>query len=310
MKLVKLWGYCVFLIAVLCLAIGAGATVHCVKLGGADGCYASIQAAVDAATAGDTIKVSSGVYNEGLNITKSLTLLGDGYDETSIAYTNPEVKSGAAFSGACGGSKISGFRISSVNAHGVSISNPNPNTAVTISNCLIAWCGLNGIYAYRNNAIIINNIIAENSGSGLYGATGGNWAIYPLVYNNIFYKNLGCALKDDSWTNALEATLRNNCYYQNLGGGCEALGDSPIIVDPQFVNYPANLHLAPGSPCVDFGFSSLDFNDCDGTRSDMGVYGGKDAICGPGPMVTNLQLVPSTVVQGDRFKIQATAATR
>jgi pectin methylesterase-like acyl-CoA thioesterase len=48
----------------------------CVNLGGTDGCYASIQAAVDAAVDGDTIQVAEGIYYETVELTKSLTLEG------------------------------------------------------------------------------------------------------------------------------------------------------------------------------------------------------------------------------------------
>ncbi|HEY89655.1 MAG TPA: hypothetical protein G4N98_07995, partial [Thermoflexia bacterium] len=46
---------------------------------GSDGTYATIQAAIDAASPGDTIHVRNETFNESLIITKSLTLLG-GYE--------------------------------------------------------------------------------------------------------------------------------------------------------------------------------------------------------------------------------------
>jgi hypothetical protein len=42
----------------------------------------------------------------------------------------------------------------------------------------------------------------------------------------------------------------------------------------------------------------------------MGVYGGQNAYCGPGPVVTDLKLIPSPVVRGETFNIQAKGATR
>ena len=63
------------------LGIRAGAQKHpqgtlCVTPGGTGGCYATLQAAVDAATDGDTIRVAQGTYAETVVLTKSLTLEG------------------------------------------------------------------------------------------------------------------------------------------------------------------------------------------------------------------------------------------
>ncbi|MGH2447536.1 MAG: NosD domain-containing protein [Chloroflexota bacterium] len=50
----------------------------CAAPGGAGGCYSTIQAAVDAASAGDTVTVRSGTYTEAVSITKGITLQGSG----------------------------------------------------------------------------------------------------------------------------------------------------------------------------------------------------------------------------------------
>ncbi len=62
----------------------ASAATLCVNPGGSAGCKASINAAVAATSAGDTIRVAAGVYKEDVVITKSLSLVGAGYTQTII----------------------------------------------------------------------------------------------------------------------------------------------------------------------------------------------------------------------------------
>lgn len=61
----------------------AGATL-CVNPGGTDGCYSSIQAAVDAAASGDIIQVAAGTYIEQVTIHESMQLIGAGAGVSTI----------------------------------------------------------------------------------------------------------------------------------------------------------------------------------------------------------------------------------
>lgn len=65
-------------------AVRANANTICVNPSGSDGCYSTIQTAIDAASAGDTIHLQSGEYNESVLITKNLTLLGSGSASTVL----------------------------------------------------------------------------------------------------------------------------------------------------------------------------------------------------------------------------------
>ena len=44
----------------------------------------------------------------------------------------------------------------------------------------------------------------------------------------------------------------------------------PLFVDPSNGDYS----LQAGSPCIDTGNPSSEYNDTDGSRNDMGAYGG------------------------------------
>lgn len=73
--------------------------------GGRD--YRTIGEGIRAATAGDTVKMLSGIYEEAVSINKNITLIGEGPDTTTIR--NP---GGTTITiGANVSSKISGFVI-------------------------------------------------------------------------------------------------------------------------------------------------------------------------------------------------------
>ena len=52
------------------------------------GTYSTIQAAINAAHAGDVINIAAGRYNEGLTINKAVTLIGSGTNNCVVYYTN------------------------------------------------------------------------------------------------------------------------------------------------------------------------------------------------------------------------------
>jgi parallel beta-helix repeat protein len=69
---------------VLAMGLPAMANTLCVSSTGATGCYSTIGAAVAAASAGDTITIGIGQYNEGVVVPKPLALVGAGAGSTII----------------------------------------------------------------------------------------------------------------------------------------------------------------------------------------------------------------------------------
>lgn len=59
---------------------------------------------------------------------------------------------------------------------------------------------------------------------------------------------------------------------------CNAHGSHTLVGDPMFVSAPDDLHPAYGSPLIDAGDPSSDADDPDGSRNDLGIYGGPDSV--------------------------------
>jgi len=125
----------------------------------------------------------------------------------------------------------------------------------------------------RPNTIINNTIAGNTSTLGVCGIRGSNNAIIKncIVWNNYSPAN-----------QYVSPSL--NVTYSNIQSGYPGAGN--INVNPLFAD--SNYILTPGSPCVDFGDSSAEYNDLEDPvnpgmalypsyatlRNDMGAYGG------------------------------------
>jgi hypothetical protein len=132
------------------------------------------------------------------------------------------------------------------------------------------YIGGNGDELVANNIILSSNTALNIQGSSFSGKVFSNifeGSSYPTIVETApsFY----CAF-NDFWSNQ----MNNIPFYFDVGS---------ILTDPKFINYSSttgyvygtsNFHLAAGSPCIDDGEPNVGNNDRDGSRNDMGIYGG------------------------------------
>jgi len=154
----------------------------------------------------------------------------------------------------------------------------------TIKNCLFGiktWA----FYHYAHlQPVIRNNIVIHNRWMGI--------AIFkpnPILENNTICYNINHGINIEViqnqksinniiWGNGnaqvfLGFLATINLSYSDIEGDWPGIGNTdkdPLFVDPQNDNY----HLSANSPCIDAGSPLPDYNDHDGSRNDMGAYGG------------------------------------
>lgn len=126
-----------------------------------------------------------------------------------------------------------------------------------------------------------NNAALRNSSAGIR-LTAGRGAPNLKVLNNIvaFNEGQGFAVQGRPFRGA----LAYNDFFQNAGGhfgglAANAVGrQGNISVDPELIantgDLAGNYHPGPASPCLQAGEPSAPYRNFDGTRNDMGPYGG------------------------------------
>ncbi|HWO88840.1 MAG TPA: right-handed parallel beta-helix repeat-containing protein [Chloroflexota bacterium] len=150
----------------------------CVAPSGTGNCFASIQAAVDAAEPGAVIYVAAGTYHEAVTIAKSLTLQGAGADTTTLDAAGAD----NAVHITADDVRLQGFTVTGARLDGILI---NANRAQIVDNTVMGNATLiippspgsppgapattfsNITLQNASDAVIANNTIGGSRGRGL-----------------------------------------------------------------------------------------------------------------------------------------------
>jgi parallel beta-helix repeat protein len=185
-----------------------------------------------------------------------------------------------------------------INTVSDAISNPSIINNIIVANKANDWGGGVGIGAADQRGMIKNNLIANNQavnnagGILVYGGaypdiinntisgntTGGiriDGSIGINVFNNIIANHTGSygisAAGGASFTPAYNDVWNNATNYQGVSAGTGSISSDPKFVDASYY------YLQASSPCVNTGNPNSSYFDRDGSRNDMGLYGGPNA---------------------------------
>ncbi|OGU36239.1 MAG: hypothetical protein A2455_08225 [Ignavibacteria bacterium RIFOXYC2_FULL_35_16] len=258
--------------------------------------FKTIQEGIDVAFYGDTVKIFPGNYSNSINMKNGVSLIGFDAGQCKINTTinalgNCVIKRlGIMKSLVCN----SGSQLVTENIFVGSSGSYSPaisltyQSSPTITKNFITECGHAIQMNSECNPIIKNNIIvADEVGINVL------WDDQPKIINNTIVASEVCAINLLSFQNVI---IENNI----LSGGInisspsyttginyndvwESLYHNPqlpntnLFLDPEFINADLNdFHLKSSSPCINAGNPKVEYNDIDGTRNDIGAYGGPD----------------------------------
>lgn len=147
----------------------------------------------------------------------------------------------------------------------------------TIRNAIIENAVV-GVHLFSGSVDIINNTFMDNSWSGIM-VRGSS----PLIVNNIIVGS-SYGINIDAATSSPLISYNDvygngQNYWDQLAGTTytPSPGTGEISVYPQLVSFACDFYqLGAGSPAVDAGDPDAKYNDTDGSRNDMGAYGGPD----------------------------------
>ncbi len=221
----------------------------------------SIQAAIDAASAGDTILVGTGVFNESLNINKALSIISlDGAGTTIINGQSPTY----GFSGAV---KItaSGVNFGDTN-HGFTVNaGPNENAAILLG--AVADVHIEGNTIVGNATGAANNLTQDLLG-------GGNTNL--LIENNVFSGTADQLVYINGEVNTSVANDFHNVQLLNNQFSGTAVNDGALVVlDADTSGVTGNTFNGTGGAALVLQQSG---NTVSGTNSFAGFGTGTDIV--------------------------------
>jgi parallel beta-helix repeat protein len=186
--------------------------------------YPTIQMAVGNATAGDTVFVKSGTYNETITIDKSISLIGENTNTTTIRVPYVTTNGGTfpqptAIQASSSSVRISNFTIENNNAYGVGIATGGIE-ALIIGNTINSQTAISDAG--------ISTTITENTISGYTYGIRCLFRNANVTNNNFPYSS--------TYAIALESSSNNVIYGNKIAGypegyGIFIKGDSNIIVN-------------------------------------------------------------------------------
>lgn len=241
--------------------------------------HKSVQAAIDSATAGDTILVAAGTYRERVRLKDGVTLRSAGDDakgKLGLKRAEATVIDGGGQSdegpgvAMVEGSTLDGFTVTNVGVFDEAEWKKHHATQGNEqSHEHIGQPGTAGIGVIGVTCTITNNIVHHigYTGIAIQGVEGQRCS--PNVLRNVCYRNMGGGIGSMRGSTAI---IEANVCFQNFYAGIGHEGSSPLVVNNDcYENIRAGIGISEGSKPVVRG------NHCHhNRRAGIGIRTGAD----------------------------------
>ncbi|MSP55200.1 MAG: hypothetical protein EXR69_06290 [Myxococcales bacterium] len=140
----------------------------------------------------------------------------------------------------------------------------SPSEQALITNSAIGG-GLVGVDVRYVHVELTNSVIWGSEAALSYLAVDPSSAAVNTVF-----MDAACGVSGDAGAFRISSAA----FFGNAADACGATATAVVSDDPLFVSFPDDLTLMAGSPLIDAGISTATYNDDDGTRNDIGRWGG------------------------------------
>ncbi|MCA9014293.1 MAG: right-handed parallel beta-helix repeat-containing protein [Planctomycetaceae bacterium] len=217
--------------------------------------YKTIQAAVDAAQAGDTVLVAPGTYQERIKLKAGITLKSDGDDtkgtlglkraEATIIDGGGERGEGAGVTMA-ERSTIDGFTVTNIGVYDDAQWNKHHATqGEEQSHEHIGAPGTAGIGVIGVTCTVTNNIVHHIGYTGIAIQSAPGKRCSPHIYRNVTYRNMGGGIGSMQKSTAI---IEENICFQNFYAGIGHDDASPTVINNTcYENIRAGIGISEGS---------------------------------------------------------------
>ncbi|MDQ2807761.1 MAG: C25 family cysteine peptidase [Chloroflexota bacterium] len=204
--------------------------------GGNIPCYTTIQAAVNAANAGDTVNVGPGTYRENVIVTKPLTLAGTNQRNTVVqpAISDPNCGGGGGGSLCPGASNIFLVQADDVTIHDFTLDGDNPtlNGGIPVGGANVdARNGIitNHLMGTYNNLQVFNTTVRNVFLRGMYASSGGSFNFHDNTVINVQGNQASIAIFNFGGAGAMtnnSVALANDAISANHSRGTQFLNNT------------------------------------------------------------------------------------